>query len=295
MYKILLIAAMCIAGTLLTGLDSVLIDSNWLQENMEIPDLLIFHIGQEYKDNHIPGARYLPVYDFIQPEKEGLEDECPDPMMLEHKLKQLGIKNDSQIVLYYETSAEISVTTRMFVTLDYAGMGYNTGILNGGLEKWIAEGKAVRQDYPANIMGDFSIDVNYGMLVTGDTVLQMLEDEYTFVVDARPESQYDGSENAAGFARAGHIMYAVNIPFYEITVDDNDYEIKDATELETLFTASGVEPGCPMITYCGTGMWASNIYFAARVAGYEIYFYDGSFQEWSENENYPVTEPVEYD
>jgi thiosulfate/3-mercaptopyruvate sulfurtransferase len=295
--KINIILILMLSMQFLSTIDfeSALIDTDWLQQNLNSPDLLVFHVGQEYKNAHIHSARHLPVYDFIRSEKEGLDDECPDPMMLEKKLNELGVSNDSKIVLYYETSADITITTRMYVTLDFAGMGDNTAILNGGMEKWEAENREITTKYPPNVSGDFQINVNTSMLVSGDTVLEMLNDEYIFVVDARPESQYDGSEADARFERSGHIMYAVNIPFYEIVKDDPDYEIKDLSDLEMLFSSNGIEQGYSMITYCGTGLWASNIYFAAKTAGYEIFFYDGSFQDWSSDEKFPVTEPVEFE
>ena len=59
--------------------------------------------------------------------------------------------------------------------------------------------------------------------------------------------------------------------------------------LRQLFADQKASPESTIITYCGTGVWASPVYFAARFLGYRVRFYDGSFQEWSGDESLPVS------
>ena len=58
-----------------------------------------------------------------------------------------------------------------------------------------------------------------------------------------------------------------------------------------MFREAGVKSNDTVVVYCGTGLWASLPYLAARHLGYEVRLYDGSFQEWSATENLPVVAP----
>jgi thiosulfate/3-mercaptopyruvate sulfurtransferase len=56
--------------------------------------------------------------------------------------------------------------------------------------------------------------------------------------------------------------------------------LKPEAELRTLFEQAGVEDGRTVVAYCMIGMRASLTYFAARMLGYDVRFYDGSWHDW---------------
>lgn len=102
------------------------------------------------------------------------------------------------------------------------------------------------------------------------------------MVDARATAFYDGAR-AGGSADKpdlkGHIPGAANIPFSEITGDDQ--RLKAAGELAATFKAAGFKSGDRAIVYCHIGQQATVVALAAKSIGVDVMLYDGSFQDWS--------------
>jgi thiosulfate/3-mercaptopyruvate sulfurtransferase len=51
-------------------------------------------------------------------------------------------------------------------------------------------------------------------------------------------------------------------------------------ELRKLFESAGVTPDRPVVTYCVSGVQATQTYFTLKYLGYDVSMYDGSFSEW---------------
>ncbi|TVP43838.1 MAG: hypothetical protein EA350_12860 [Gemmatimonadales bacterium] len=103
------------------------------------------------------------------------------------------------------------------------------------------------------------------------------------VLDARPPAGYSGAEPGGEVDRPGHIPGAQNLPWRSTTGPDEAPFLLEASALLALFEDVGVEPGDRIITYCRTGGQAGHLHFVARMLGFEVRFYDGSFVEWSRN------------
>jgi 3-mercaptopyruvate sulfurtransferase SseA len=81
---------------------------------------------------------------------------------------------------------------------------------------------------------------------------------------------------------------AVQSQINTIINEDNGYLLKSLDELQHLFNELRINEKSTLITYCGSGIWASPIYFVARLLGYRVRFYNASFQEWGNNESLPI-------
>lgn len=267
---------------------SMIVSAQWLQEHRNDPDLVILHFANNRRDyllGHIPGARFLWDGWFAKSNPD-LTYELPPVEELVKTVESLGISNHSRIILYY-TNGRMTQTARMFVTLDYLGLGARTSILDGGLESWKLQGYPVTQDIPTVQRGSFTPQINPSVVVTGDYVKSNLGNKEISIVDARSPRFFQG--DGGGMPRPGHIPGSVNIPYSSIA--DSLSRFKDFATLKALFEAENIGSKNKVVTYCHIGQQASLLYFVARHLGYDASLYDGSFEDWSGQEDTPVINP----
>lgn len=278
--------------------DEILVNSAWLAKHVKDPNLVLLHVGSggEYGAMHIPGAHLVDLDDISVSEhtQQGLMLEMPTVESLRDRLQKLGISNDSRIVVYYGTDW-VSPSTRVVFTLDYAGLGAQTALLDGGMPAWIREGNKVTDKATPQRIGTLAPLRIKPIVVDAAYVKEHIGKSGVSIVDGRDASFYDGVQqgNAHGVAqRAGHIAGAKSVPFTEIAYDN--LLLKSPNELAALFAKAGVQRGDTIVGYCHVGQQATAMLFAARSLGHPVLLYDGSFQEWSRltpAESYPVENP----
>jgi thiosulfate/3-mercaptopyruvate sulfurtransferase len=126
------------------------------------------------------------------------------------------------------------------------------------------------------------------ILIFKDEIQASLDSHDITIVDARPIGQFSGKTKDHNSERKGHIPGAVNIPFSSLSPGEAPYLFKSEKELLDLFEEKGILRESRVLVYCGSGIWASPVYFALRLLGYHVRFYDGSFQEWGNELSLPV-------
>ena len=246
---------------------------------------MLLHVGEaaDYKAGHIPGAKFLP-YDAISQRRNGLMLEMPLVAVLDSALESLGVSDDSRIVLYWSKDW-YSPTTRVFLTLDYLGLGEKTSILDGGFAAWKSAGGPVTTAMPASTRGRLTIHPRSDVIVDATAVRSAIGDTRTAIIDARDPRFYTGQ--ATGMhAREGHVPGAKNLPFN--TLIDEGGTFKSRETLEKLLDAVGATPDRRVISYCHIGQQATVVYFAARLLGRDARLYDGSWDEWSRMSELPI-------
>ena len=268
----------------------LLVSTAWLEENLTDSLLVLLHYGMktDFKEEHIPGARYVTIWDILEKNDQGLRHELPDENQLKQVLRSWGINNNSRIVICYQDGNAIPMAARLFYTLDYAGLGEQVSILNGGLKAWKQEERILSDELVPFKEGKVDIKIKDEVRINKEEVLANLDNDGIMIIDARPPERYYETGEDQDLKRSGHIPGAVNIPFYDITRDDSTYLLKDEEDLRMLFEEHHIQEASKIITYCGTGIWASPLYLTARLLGYSVRFYDGSFQEWGNDESLPV-------
>jgi thiosulfate/3-mercaptopyruvate sulfurtransferase len=289
--------SLCVAPPAISQRDQMLVTTGWLAQHLHDPNLVLLHVGSgEYRAMHIPGARFVDLDDVSVSDHtaQGLMLEMPSAESLRERLEKLGISNNSRIVVYYG-SDWVSPSTRIIYTLDYAGLGGQTSLLDGGMPAWVREGRKVTDQLPTPRTGKLSGLHIKPIVVDAAYVQQHIGKSGVSIVDGRDASFYDGVQQGnshAGPQRAGHIASARSVPFTEVTYDNLLF--KSPNDLAALFTKAGVQPGDTIIGYCHVGQQATAMLFAARSLGHPVLLYDGSFQEWSgltPAESYPVENP----
>ncbi len=131
----------------------MIVSAKWLAEHLNDPKVVVLHVADkrsEYDAGHIPGARFLSLDDFI----EGQDAELPTTEKLKDTFEKLGVSDDSRVVIY--TTAWYPMAGRAYYTLDYLGHGDHTALLDGGIDEWRVEKRALATDTPKVARGSFT-------------------------------------------------------------------------------------------------------------------------------------------
>lgn len=278
---LLAFASPALAGT---PRERLVADTAWLAKRLDDPDLVILQVGDPaaYAKGHIPGARLVNLSDIAAPPSgpDPLILELPEPEALRARLAALGVSDRSRIVVY--PTRDIQSATRVVFTLDAAGLGPRTRLLEGGLPAWIAEGRPTSTEPPTVTPGKLRALSFRPLVVDAEFVRRHAGQAGYVVVDARAPEFYSGAKAGGSPARphkAGHIAGAKNVHFGTVTTPD--LKLARAEEIAARFRAAGVKKGDTVIAYCHVGQQASATLFAARTLGLDVLLYDGSFEEWS--------------
>ena len=268
------------------------VSSEWLSAHLKDNTLVLLHVGdpKEYPAAHIPGARLITMPDVSTSDRSpgGLVLEMPHPDTLRAHLAALGISDDSRIILYYAKDW-VSPTTRIHLTLAWAGLGARVSMLDGGMGAWTADGHATTADVPTPTTGMLSPLKIRNFVVDAAYVQSMIGKPGVSIVDARLPAFYDGTQtggNASAPHKTGHIAGARSVPFSAVTNESQRF--RSPAELAELFTKAGMGPSDVIIGYCHLGQQATAMLLAARSLGHPILLYDGSFQDWSARADTPV-------
>jgi len=229
----------------------------------------------------IPGAVVLDYHSIET--SEGLAIELPPVDRLVAVFEAVGVSRDKHVVLYGSGAAHIAA--RAFVTLEYLSHP-RVSVVDGGIEAWQQEGRPTVSTPAAAPRGDFVAEINSNVLANASWIEERLGDPGIAIIDARPAPQFAGPSNRG--LREGHIPGAGNIYFVELLESEAIPRLKQRDEVEALFADAGFKPGDMVVSYCQIGMRASYNYLIARHLGYDVKFYDGSWQEWGADESLPA-------
>jgi thiosulfate/3-mercaptopyruvate sulfurtransferase len=274
-----------------------LVSTEWLAAHIDAPQLRVFDASftlpnvkptaqEEYARRHIPGAMFFDI-DEISDHSNLLPHMLPGPEDFARMAGALGIGNDRQIILY--DMSGFGSAPRAWWMLRVFGHD-NVAILDGGLPKWLAEGRAVTTYVPQPKPVTFSPRFDGSRVRNKTQLLANLEEKREQVLDARSAGRFAGTapEPRLGL-RGGHIPGSINVP-YDTLGDPKTRRYLPAEQIEARFRVAGVERGQPIVTSCGSGVTACALTFALHLVGWgKSAVYDGSWSEWGlENSNTPV-------
>jgi thiosulfate/3-mercaptopyruvate sulfurtransferase len=262
--------------------------TDWLADHIEDANLVILHIGRQgsFEEKHIPGACSASLRKIIRVNDAGIRDEMLAEKDLAGICSELGISDSSRIVIYFAEEGAAWAVARYLLTLEYAGMKGRVAYLDGGLPKWVAEERPISTTTPHIDTTQLAVKPAPDVIVDLEWLRARLGRPGIALLDGRPREGYAGEDEH--WERPGHIPGAKNIPFSTLLAEKPPYLLKSREDLTDIFLRAGAHPGDTVVVYCGTGLWASLPYLAARHLGYEVRLYDGSYQEWSGRETLPV-------
>lgn len=274
-----------------------LVSTEWLAEHQNDPDLRIVdgsyylpHEGlnprSEFETHHIPGAVFFDIDD-ISDSGSSLPHMLPDPVKFSSRARKLGLGDGIRFVIYDQRG--IFSAPRVWWTFRYFGH-HEVAVLDGGLPKWMDEGRPV-EDGPAHAdERHFSPRADSFILRDREQIERNLESGREQVLDARSAGRFVGTDpEPRDGLRSGHVPGSLNLPFGDL-LDRSTQTLLSPAEMRDRFEAAGVDMKKPVITTCGSGITAAVLALGLFRAGHkDVALYDGSWAEWG----LPGETPVE--
>lgn len=267
-----------------------LIDTETLEKNLGQPGLVVIDVrGKAAYEfgGHIPGAVHTTWHDYSDQNAvaKGLLD--PDMKRMELRMRELGINNDSQVVIYSNPFDNWGDEGRMFWMLEYLGHT-NLRILDGGWVKWVEERRPFEHGRVTPKPGTFTVKVATETAIAKDELKGIVKQSHpnTVIVDARSLEEYMGKE-VSGIPRAGHIPSAIHLAWNGFL--NKNATVKDLETLKAGFEEKGLRRDQEIVCYCTGGVRSAWLYFVLKLAGYQkVRNYAGSWWEWSRDFACPV-------
>lgn len=243
---------------------------------------------RSYAEAHIPGARYADLERDLSGEVvPGVTGRhpLPRPQHLIEKLRNWGLNNDSDIVLYDDGPGAFAA--RAWWLLAWLGKRDGVYLLDGGFEAWREAGLPLDSSVPADMAGNFSGQPDDSLIMDATQLSSRLDTPDLPLIDARALPRFLGEVEPIDPV-AGHIPGASCAPFTENL--DATGRFLQPNELHARFDRllAGRAPET-LVAYCGSGVTACHNLFALCLAGYPLAkLYPGSWSEWITDSQRPV-------
>ncbi len=276
-----------------------LVETGWLADHLGDPGLRLFDCSVDiaytpgqgstirngrdaYLAGHIPGAAFIDMLDEFADTAAPTRFMLPARDQFVRQAGAYGIGDGLRVVLYNRGPTWWS--TRMWWNLKAHGFD-NAAVLNGGLDAWIAEGRAVEtgeRRYPAQ---GFTSRWRPGLIVGKDAVLDAIADPAAVLINGLSRELHSGEQ--VNYGRPGHIKRSVNVPARELL--DDSLRFRPADELRAAFAPVKAMEAKRVVTYCGGGISATTDLFALALLGHPgVQLYDASLVEWGRDDSLPM-------
>ena len=274
----------------------MLVNTENLSPHCHDPDWVIFDcrhdlfdLGKgerQYREGHIPGAHFVSVDTDLSGDKTGSNGRhpLPSPAAFTALLARHGVSNMSTIVAYDDVGGQFA--SRLWWMARWIGLT-KILLLDGGIPKWIAEGRTLATDVPAPSPVPLRGNANPLMVWSATEVAAHIEDTNFSLLDARPAERYRGEVEPIDPV-AGHIPGALN-RFYKANLN-SDLTFRAASEIKNEFAAiTNHKRADQVVHYCGSGVTACANIFAMEYAGLAgSKLFAGSWSEWVSDPSRPV-------
>lgn len=278
---------------------SPLVTTAWLADHLDDPNVRIVDTrwylldptkGEvNYADGHIPYAIYLSVDRHLAapplPDARTGRHPLHTPEAFADTMAAAGISAHTHVIAYDDAGGMNAA--RVWWLLRYFGHD-RASLLDGGINRWLAEGRPLATDVPVFPRGEFVARPNPNLIVTKPEMIAATRDPRALILDTRAPERYEGKVEPVD-ARAGHIPGARCAPGSGNLRASDDPRFRGPAALRARFDALGANGADRIIAYCGSGINAAQNVFALYLAGYDrALLYPGSFSEWSRDPDLPV-------
>lgn len=266
----------------------IFVTTQWLDEHIDDPNIVVVDTDdpQIYsQQGHIPNASNPPDNYY----KTSLQDRThiQTPEQFAQTMRSIGV-SDQSIVIAYDRSGGLYALRLMWALHYYRHT--NVKMLDGGFQKWGAEGRKVsKQSYAPPEKTIFTPrNPDKSIYASIEDVLSAIQDDKSTLLDVRTDAEWDGT-NKRGGKRGGRIPGAIHLEWTNFHTGGDIPVIKTAQEIKSLLAQHGVNAQNNVITYCQGGIRAAHVYWILKLVGTQnVQNYDASWREWGNNQNVPI-------
>lgn len=239
-----------------------------------------------FEQAHIPGAVLIEPAELVcgMPPASG---KLPSTAQIAATLSRVGYQPDQRIIAFDDEGG--GWAGRLFWTLDVIGH-HDWAYLDGGLHAWHAAGLPLAQGASAPAPAEpCEITVDTAPIAEIPDVMAAIDDADSVIWDVRSAEEYAGLRS--GSSRRGHIPGAVNLD-WELLKDANR-QLRLIDNLDDVAASLGLLQAKQIITHCQTHHRSGLSYLVGRLLGLNIKAFHGSWAEWGNDPNTPITNPSE--
>ena len=273
----------------------VLVETSWVAEHLNDPAIRIIEADEDvllYEVGHLPGAVKLDWHVDVQ---DPVTRDFVDQQGFEKLMSRWGISNDTTIILYGDKNNWYACYSFWLFTM----FGHkHIKIMNGGRQKWEAEGRPFTKDVPHFAATTYHAQpMDESIRAFREDVMNGLKDPNRRLIDVRSPQEYTGelihmvNYPQEGAQRGGHIPTAKSIPWG--TAANADGTFKSPEELRQIYGGKDITPEKDVVTYCRIGERSAHTWFVLTyLLGYpRVRNYDGSWTEWGNLVKAPIEKP----
>lgn len=276
-------------------MDTFLVEPDWLSANLDADDLMVLDCSwyipesannarEEFYSRRIPSAQFFDL-DAASDANSLYVNMLPSAEQFASVVGALGISAKTRVVLYDSSY----VSARVWWMFRHFGHE-KVAILNGGIKRWIAEGRPIETGpVPPPTPAEFISKAKTSDVATWQDVQSALSKGTATVLDARTKERFTG-ELPSGYpgVAGGHMPGAINLPWGNLLPQSGDFTFISSKQALALMSDAGVDDDRPIIATCGSGVTAAIILFQlARAGRTDVILYDGSWHEWGQRDDLP--------